>query len=305
MHLRPPSTSPSDERMYPEDLEWYKIFDEIGRKITGYKKAGDVYDDYGNGNPLFGHGPDFGYWYFGAIWYGDEIWNGARFRDYNEDGDTNQIDMLRWDDEENGGDGFLEWKPAKHPVYGDVEIGGFNPKFFSQNPPAKHLEPWIRNEGLFNIEMVKYLPELEWGKVEAKKIKAYKTDSADYQLKIGVVNKGRLPTALRQAHLVKIVREDRIDLEFDTTGSVRGKPDYRVVEEKNNRQVRSGRGMFDDMERSAGPVTATRNIPFTRGGSATESVFTIRLYNRKELKGKASMFSTRGGVLKDREFIIK
>jgi hypothetical protein len=291
--------------MYPEDLTWYKTFDDIGKKITGYKKAGDVYNDYGEGNPLFGHGPDFGYWYYGAIWYGDEIWNGARFRDYNNDGDTNQIDMLKWDDEENNGEGFIEWKPAKHPVYGDIEVGGFNPKFFSQNPPAKHLEPWVRNEALFNIEMVKYLPELEWGKTEVKKIKAYKADSADYQIKIGIINKGKLPTALRQAHLVKIVQEDRIELKFDTTGSVKGKPGYKVIEDKKTAPGRSSRDMFNDIERPTQPPTANKNIPFTQGGSATDAVFTIRLYNRQELKGKASMFSTRGGVLKDKEFIIK
>lgn len=51
MHLRPPSTSPSDERMYEEDLEWYKYFDEIGKKITGYQRAGDVYQDYGEEIP--------------------------------------------------------------------------------------------------------------------------------------------------------------------------------------------------------------------------------------------------------------
>ena len=305
MHLRPPSTSPSEDRMYPEDLAWYRIFDEIGRKITGYEKAGDVYNDYGEGSPLFGHGPDFGYWYFGAIWYGDEIWNGARYKDYNNDGNTDQLDVLRWDDEENSGAGFIEWKPASHPVHGDVEIGGFNPKFFSQNPPARHLETWVRKEGLFNIEMAGFLPELEWGMAEAKKIKAYKTDSADYQLKIGIVNKGRLPTALRQAHLVKIVREDRIELEFDTAGTIKGKPGFRIVEEKKNRPVRSGGRMADDTDRSSEPVTVSRNIPFTQGGSATETVFIIRLYNRQELKGKASMYSTRGGVLKEREFIIK
>ncbi|NMC40541.1 MAG: peptidase, partial [Bacteroidales bacterium] len=86
MHLRPHSTSPSEERMYPEDLKWYRYFDEAGKKITGYKRAGDVYNDYGGGSPLFGHGPDFGYWYLGAVWYGDEIWNGGRNMDYNNDG---------------------------------------------------------------------------------------------------------------------------------------------------------------------------------------------------------------------------
>lgn len=305
MHLRPPSTSPSEERMYPEDLAWYKIFDDIGRKLTGYKKAGDVFNDYGDGSPLFGHGPDFGYWYYGAIWYGDEIWNGARFKDYNNDGDTNQIDMLIWDDEENDGSGFTEWKPARHPVYGDIEIGGFNPKFFSQNPPAKHLEPWIKNEAMFNIEMAMHLPEVDWTKIETKRIKAYRTDSADYQIKIGIINRGKLPTALKQAHLVKIVREDRIELEFDTTGWVKGKAAFKVIEEKKKTSGRSGRGMFDEMERSSPVVTASKNIQFTQGGSVTEALFTIRLYNRQELKGKASMFSTRGGVLKNKEFVIK
>jgi hypothetical protein len=81
---------------------------KIGKKLTGYEKAGDVYVDYGEGSPLFGHGPDFGYWYLGAIWYGDEIWNGARYRDYDNDGTTDQADILRWDEEENGGEGFIE-----------------------------------------------------------------------------------------------------------------------------------------------------------------------------------------------------
>jgi len=305
MHLRPPSTSGSAERMFPEDLKWYELFDEIGSNLTGYKRAGDVYNDYGRGNPLFGHGPDFGYWYYGAIWYGDELWNGGRFRDYNNDGDTNQIDMLLWDDAENNGEGFIEWKPSKHPVYGDIETGGFNPKFFSQNPPAKHLEPWIRNQGLFNIEMVKHLPELEWSHVRVKRHKAYKSDSTDYQLTIGIRNKGKLPTALKQADLVKIVRKDRIILTFDTTGTSGGKADFKVIEDRGSQPARTGRGMAEDRDRTQGPVTASKDIPFTQGGSVTEALFTIRLYKKGELKGKATMLSTRGGVLEGKEFVIK
>jgi hypothetical protein len=153
--------------------------------------------------------------------------------------------------------------------------------------------------------MAKHLPEVDWTKVESKRIKAYKADSADYQLRIGIINKGKLPTALKQAYLVKIVREDRIELEFDTTAWVKDKPAFKVIEEKKKTPERSGRGMFDDLEGSSPTVTATKNIPFTQGGSVTEVLFTIRLYNRQELKGKASMFSTRGGVLKNKEFVIK
>ena len=76
-------------------------------KLTGYEK-GDVYNDYGKGNP-FGHGPDFGYWYYGSVWYGDEIWNSGRF-DLNGDSITDQTDMLIWDEKNNDGEGFEEWE---------------------------------------------------------------------------------------------------------------------------------------------------------------------------------------------------
>jgi hypothetical protein len=305
MHLRPPSTSPSEERMFPEDLKWYKYFDELGKKITGYEKAGDVYDDYGGGNPLFGHGPDFGYWYFGAIWYGDELWSGARNKDYNGDGTTDQLDVLKWDDEENDSLGFFDWKPAKHPVYGDVEIGGFDPKFLSQNPPSKHLEPWVKNQAMFNLEMVKHLPELSWKSIDVKKVKSYKADSADYQLKISFKNSGKLPTALKQAHLVKIVTEDRIELEFDTTGMVKGKPGYKVISEEKTSGEQQGRSGYFDMEEPPQSPVVSKNVPYTQGGSVTAAVFLIRSYNRTQLKGKVSLYSTRGGVLKDKDFIIK
>ena len=305
MHLRPPSTSPSEERMYPEDLKWYKYFDDLGKKITGYSKTGDVYDDYGGGSPLFGHGPDFGYWYFGSVWYGDEIWNGGKNKDYNGDGNIDEIDMLMWDDKENGGDGFIEWKPAQHPVYGDIETGGFNPKFFLQNPPARHLEPWIRNQALFNLEMAKHLPGLEWENIEIRKTKSYKTDSADYQLKVGFRNTGKLPTALKQAHLVKIVTNDRVVIELDTAVSAPGQKGYKILPDKKPSDEKEGRDRFSYYGQSEQRRPVIRIVPFTEGGSVTTAVFNIRLYNQDELKGKASVLSTRGGILKDKEFIIR
>jgi len=305
MHLRPPSTSASADRMYPEDLKWYQYFDDIGKKITGYNRAGDVYNDYGGGNPLFGHGPDFGYWYFGSIWYGDELWNNGRFGDLNGDSITDQIDVLLWDEKENKGEGFSEWKTVKHPVYGEVETGGFDPKFFSQNPPAPYLETWAKNQAMFNLEMIKHLPELEWNKIEIKKMKSYKTDSADYQIMVSYFNKGRLPTALKQAHLVKIVAEDRVVIQLDTTLSASDKAGFRILREENTSSGRTKKRetASDLMSGKAGPVI--EKVPFTEGGSVTTAVFKIRLCKIAELKGRAGVMSTRGGILKDKEFIIR
>ena len=305
MHLRPPSTSSSEERMYPEDLAWYQKFDAMGKNITGYQMAGDVYDDYGGGSPLFGHGPDFGYWYYGAIWYGDEIWDGARSKDYDGDGNIDQIDMLKWDDTENDSLGFSSWRPAKHPVYGDVETGGFNPKFFSQNPPAKHLEKWVKNESLFNIEMVKYLPELVWENIEIKRQKVYRSDSADYRINVSYRNNGELPTALKQAALVKIVTSDKVVIEFDKQDISDTLMTYRVIgESRPERRRNSGRGLSQS-GRGRQITSVTRLMPFTRGGEKNTASFTVRVYQNRIISGKASVFSTRGGVLRDKDFIIK
>ncbi len=303
MHLRPPSTSPSEERMYPEDLKWYRHFDAVGKGITGYEKAGDVFNDYGNGEPIFGHGPDFGYWYYGAIWYGDELWNGARNKDYDADGDTDQVDMLTWDDLENNGDGFIEWKPVKHPDHPDAEVGGFDPKFFSQNAPARHLEEWASKEALFNIEMMKYLPMVEWESVDISKGKAVRgSDSTDYEIKVRFRNTGKLPTALRQAHLVKIVREDEVRLEFESKEGE--KPAYRVLDPKPRvRQGGGGMMMFD--EEGSGRRPVSKSVGYAEGGAVSEAVFSVRVLNGAGLSGKASVQTTRAGILKEREFTVR
>ena len=301
MHLRPPSTSPSEERMYPEDLKWYRYFDALASKITGYERAGDVYDDYGRGEPLFGHGPDFGYWYYGAIWYGDELWNGGRAKDYDGDGDKDQVDMLAWDEEANNGQGFHEWKPVSHPLHDSVEAGGFHPKFFSQNPPPAHLETWASNQALFNMELISHLPRLEWEEFSVKQVKRYRGDSTDYSLTVRFRNAGKLPTALSQAHLVKIVRPDevRITIESDTAGG----PCYRVIEPVPVSRRRDFMMMYG--EDSDGPEYVSATAGYTPGGATAEVRFIIRLYGDAGVKGSAKVSTTRAGVLPEKEFIIR
>jgi len=304
MHLRPPSTAPSSA-MFPEDLKWYILFDGIGKSITGYERAGDVYNDYsgGAGAPLFGHGPDFGYWYYGAIWYGDEIWNtGRATKDYNEDGVIDEFDRLIMADEEYDGKVFFDWKPYNHPQLGDVEIGGWNPKFFNQNPPPDQLERWIKNEALFNIEMIKHLPQLQWDNIEVKKIKTYKQDSTDFQIKVSYRNAGKLPTALRQADLVKIVRQDQVKISLPKSAVEGEKPMARILPEPGVRPQQGGqRGG------AAGGVTneTSRNAGYAQGESVNSQTITIRVYGNHEIEGTAVISTTRAGILSAKSFTIK
>jgi hypothetical protein len=290
MHLRPPSTSKSAERMYPEDLAYYERFDSIGLSITKYPWAGDVYDTYRTRvpfspmtgdptrpSPLFGHGPDFGYFYYGAIWYGDELWNGGRMRDYNEDGLYDDVDGLTWDDEENDGRGFREWEAFEHPDLGSVEIGGFHPKFFSQNGPPDQLEHWISVQALFNLEMAKQLPQIDEVEADVQQLET-SDDSTTYRVTVSWANSGRLPTALRQAQLVKIVQEDRVRLQFDSTLVQRDDPVVRIVDPSTRDKVtRAG---------------------WTDPGESKSVSFDVRTYGVPGVEGEVHLVSTRGGLVK-------
>ena len=295
MHLRPPSTSASADRMYAEDLRYYEHFDSVGIRITGYPWAGDVYETYATrnelnpvtGDPLkpnalFGHGPDFGYFYYGAIWYGDELWNGGMLEDVNGDGRFDDVDALAWDDRANDGRGFRAWTAFEHPELGPVEIGGFHPKFFAQNPPAHELERWARNQALFNLELAFALPQLEWDDVTVRRLDA-QGDSATYEVTVSWRNTGALPTALRQAQLVKIVQEDRAQLAFDDELTKGATPRVRVVEPA----VRD----------------KTRYAGWTEPGESKTTTFQVRVGGRDAVTATVRVLSTRGGVL-EREITL-
>lgn len=283
MHLRPPSTSKSEERMYPEDLAFYKKYDKLGLSITQYPWAGDVYETYmtryktnrftgdpSKPAPLFGHGPDFGYFYFGAIWYGDELWNNGAMKDYDNNGEYDDYDALRWDDEANQGKGFREWEPFQHPVYGVVEIGGFHPKFFGQNGPPWQLENWAKKQALFNLAMSFELPQITLDKVDVKR----KDDT--FTITVNFSNTGNLPVALRQAQLVKIVQEDRLQLSFDKKLTKGGtKAQLQILNPAT----------FDK----------TLYLGYTQPGQKQTATFQVKLNGIKGAKGKVKLLSTRGG----------
>jgi len=313
MHLRPPSTSPSDERMYPEDLSLYHEFDKRGKEISGYARAGDVYVDYsgGRGSPLFGHGPDFGYWYYGAIWYGDELYDGGRsVGDYNKDGTVDELDRLQYNDKELKVTRFQPWTKVIHPDYGEVEVGGWDPKFWNQNPPPEKLEEWAEKEARFNLMLAGSLPHVV---MQEPKITS---QGDEYTIEVNVQNQGFIPTALRQAQLVKIVRPDTVSLVFPA-GMVSG-------------QGRGGRGGFGgggggrgggrgEVGQQQPPATPSQDkvimvepqgrtsitVDRLAGNETKPATFKVRLNGIAGTDCTIQYASTRGGVVEKKIYIGK
>jgi hypothetical protein len=291
MLLHGPSTSRMSESMFPEDMKIYQYFDAEGKKITGYPYAGDTYWDYANvgrgdramramaaeygfempreprGQPLFGHSPDFGYLYYGAVWYGDEIWNGGRVKDYDGDGQVTDLEALRYIDEELGGRYFKPWTKFNHPTLGEVEIGGFNPKFWRQNPPVELLEEWARKEALFNIFLAESLPQV---KVVSAAVKPVKKQADTYEVTAVFTNEGFLPTALEMAERVKIVRPDAALIKLPAGCELAGSPSRQEIGRIRQNETKEVRWTIKVKPGTAGEAEVS--ILSTRGGVARTTV---------------------------------
>jgi hypothetical protein len=276
MLLRPPSTSRSEESMFPEDRKLYEYLDKEGKKLTGYPYAGDVYWTYANfergyddenedkemkGEPLFGHSPDFGYFYYGAIWYGDELWCGGRVKDYDGDGKITDLESLRWNDEELGGKYFTNWHKFAHPLLGEVEIGGFNPKFFRQNPPPEKLEEWAAKEAIFNLLLAKSLPQVRIVSAVAKPVKK---EPGVFEITAVFTNEGFLPTALEMASRVKIVRPDLAEIKLSGAELAGSK--------------------------------AARELGVLKSGETKEARWKVKITDPSKFEAEVFIKSTRGGI---------
>jgi hypothetical protein len=299
MILRGPSTSKSEESVFPEDLEILKKFDQRGLEITGYPWAGDTYYVYSNrnrtpapgeeldGNPLFGHGPDFGYLYYGAVWYGNEIWNGGRIHDYDGDGDVDDLERLRWIDENHPGknDDFQMWTKTTHPTLGEVEVGGWNPKFWSQNPPPDVLETWARNEAMFNLHLALNLAQVRITEATAKR-----GADGNFEVTMTVTNEGGIPTALEMAKRVKIVREDAVSIQLSPGQDFVGGGQGRGGRGGGRGFGRGGRGGGRG-DSDAGP-RASEQIGWLKPGETRTVSWTVKGNGPITL----AIESTRGGV---------
>ena len=70
--------------------------------------------------------------------------------DYNRDGEVDELEQMKFNDEELGGGYFSPWTSYQHPELGEVEVGGWHRKFWGQNPRPELLVaetvpqmPWI------------------------------------------------------------------------------------------------------------------------------------------------------------------
>ena len=219
IHLRPLSFKPDDE-LPAEDLWIYRLLGRRATELTGYP-AVSLYHDfrYHPKEVMTGAFDDWMYDTLGVWAWTTELWDLVGratgktdrkqiewYRDHPEEDD---LAILRWDDEQNGGRGFVPWYPFQHPELGRVELGGWDRLYSWTNPPPELLEEEVAKNHRFALAQAGMAPRLEVLEATATPLGGNR-----YRVRLVVQNSGFLGTYVsRRAEERKAVRPLRIELE--------------------------------------------------------------------------------------------
>lgn len=206
--LRPSGNTP-DKSLPRADLQAYKELGQIGEDITGYPCI-SILEGF-IGNPIYGVFVDWSYEHKGLLGFSTELWDPLQQagktgkknfleRRFNEE---DELLKLKFNDESLNSEAFMPWTAFNHPQLGEVEIGGWHPKYFAQNPWFTHLEDECQRNHAFALKHAAALPELVIEKAEAKK-----ENDGIYSITLDIANAGWLPTNVTaKAVELKIVKE--------------------------------------------------------------------------------------------------
>ncbi len=208
--LRPMGTQ-SDDDMIPEDLWAYKRFSALGTELTGYPAISTWHEFKYHPKETIGGTQDWLYEHLGALFWVVELWapnRAAGLSDYKwvdwyrEHPVADDLKLLKWSDEQCGGQAHVDWKPFQHPQLGAVEIGGWDKMNFWRNPPPALREREVERFPAWMNRIALSLPKLELLRAE---VRALGPDT--WRIRFAVGNAGWLPAYVTKLALQhKVVR---------------------------------------------------------------------------------------------------
>ncbi len=118
-----------------------------------------------------------------------------------------QVGRLKFDDYVEMGAQYVEWKPFTHPVYGEIELGGWV-RETGRVPPLFMLEELCHRNTAFTLFHADQMPHVGIGDVDITPL-----GGNIYRLWVTVANSRAMPTISAIAAKGKIVRPDIVTVE--------------------------------------------------------------------------------------------
>ena len=114
--------------------------------------------------------------------------------------------LLKYSDTVLKGKGFVTWTSFKHPILGDVEIGGFVP-YLKTTPPAGEIEKAVSFHADFYVKLMAKMADLS---IPQAKVKVLGEDL--YQITVYFSNEKWLPTSTGQGRRAMTAWPIRVSL---------------------------------------------------------------------------------------------
>jgi murein tripeptide amidase MpaA len=200
VHLRPYAGRPDDD--FPTtDLRAYRIIGARGTELTGYPAVSVFHDfKYDPKQTIKGGAHDWMYDHLGVFSWTTEFWSPQRqagIEDYGyiewmkEHPTEDDLKLLRWNDEQLDGKGYVEWYRFDHPQLGEVELGGWDVMYCWGNVPPQFLEREIAPHSDLALWHLLISPRLEVKSLEVEPVGA-----GTHKVQLVLQNTGWLPTSV-------------------------------------------------------------------------------------------------------------
>lgn len=281
MILRGPG-HPTRQAQYPQADD--RVAEEIGRigarMLPFYRNLVIHRDLY----PVHGGFIGWTYEHLGIFSFTNELWNGDQLLGRpaaSEDGQSprgvigggEEADELFAADRLLLGASYRPWKPYKHPLYGDIEIGGFV-KESQRVPPPFLIEELCHRNAAFVIYHADQMPRVVWDELAVERL-----GPGTFAVTATVKNTRAIPTVAAQAAQRRL-----------------GLPDTLSLSGKGLTVV--GGGTL--VNRDTGEVRAAEHQPETLrlpSGVAGHSVARVRWFVRGKGEATVTFASQKGGTI--------
>ena len=214
MYLRGPGTKSVGE--FPRsDIE---VYDYLGKNfesiVPGYRYLiswKDLYSTYGDFGDFMDH-IQGAYTYIGELFQSSTETYKSRSeqgetpgsQDQRRDRDAGSRERLKFSDHLAHGELYLDWEKYNHPVYGEIEIGGWS-KMSSRLPHPFMLLDLVHRNASAVIFSSEQTPEVSMEVFETKKV-----GKDLYRVRVRLDNKKAMPSMTYNAVKNKIHRKDML-----------------------------------------------------------------------------------------------
>ena len=287
--LRPMGTQ-SDDDMTPEDLWMIKRLSELGAQLTGYPAVSTYHDFKYHPKEVITGTQDWVYEHLGALFWTVEIWapnKEAGIHDYSwidwyrDHPVEDDLKLLKWSDEQCGGQAHVDWYPFVHPQLGQVEIGGWDRMNFWRNPPAHLREREAARFPAWLKTLALSLPKLELLHATAEAV-----GPQTWRVRMAVGNAGYLPSYVTKRALErKVARGTVFELTLpEGANLVQGKqrlvgaqleghaPKASLQAFLPNREITGDRAVAQWLVQAAPGTVLTLKATADRAGSVTSQL---------------------------------